>query len=93
MYIEITFEEINELMRIAEEYNEAWDESPEKARELEEKLRRYEEKFRMPIFFDENLGEYPAIVIDENNVWIDVTRDIIVRIGRDRVSIEASAEN
>ena len=87
MYIELSFDEINELMEIAREYDKAYRESPEKLKKLEEKLREYENKFNMPIFFDENLGEYPALVIDPEHVFIDLDRDTIIEIRRDRIAI------
>jgi hypothetical protein len=92
VYIEITFREVKELMQIAEEYDKAYYQSPERFRELENKLSEYERKFGMHIFFNENPGEYPAIIVDPENVFIDVSRDIIIRIARDKVTISADVK-
>ena len=87
MYIELTFDEVEELMNIAIEYDKAWDESPERLKQIEKRLKEYEEKLGMPIFFDENLGEYPAIVIDPEHVFIDLDENTIIEIRRDGITI------
>ncbi len=85
--IELTFNEIEELMNIAKEYYASiFDE--EKQWEILKRLDEYDKKLNIPVFIFENAGEYPAIVIDEDNVWIDISREISIRITKKGISVE-----
>jgi hypothetical protein len=85
--IELTYEEINELMQLATEYLASiFDE--EKHKEVSGRLDEYDKKLNVPIFIFENAGEYPAIIVDEDNIWIDVSREISIRITKKGISVE-----
>lgn len=86
MYVELTSDEINELMGIAIEYFASiFDE--EKHKEILRRLDEYNKKLSMPIFIYENPGEYPALVIDEEHVFIDLDENTTIEIRRDRITI------
>ncbi len=91
MKIKLTYDEINELMQLVEEYY-ALVFDDEKREEIMKRLREYGEKIGMPIMIYKNLGEYPSLVIDEGIMWINVSRNISVIIDMDGISVDVKED-